>query len=136
MLSKKSGKRTIADFLTGYGITAKQYIDRYLAYSELFVGAWYPFLESSMDSTYWMGSQYYRPDLKKGIVIVQRREKSPYAAIDAKFRGLKADATYRITEEKTQKSQLLSGAELMKGFRITIEDTPGSAIYLYNEVSP
>ena len=117
-------------------VTAKEYIDRYLSYRELFVGAWYPFLESSMEGNCWMGAQYYRSDLKKGIIIVHRRENSPYAALDVKFHGLKADATYRITEEKSQNSQRFSGAELMKGFRVAIEDTPGSAIYLYMEVSP
>jgi alpha-galactosidase len=117
-------------------VTAKEYIDRYLAYRELFVGAWYPFLESSMESDCWMGAQYHRPDMRQGIIIVQRRENSPYAAFDAKFHGLQAGAKYRITEEKTQKSQLLTGAELMKGFRITIENRPGSAVYLYSEVTP
>ena len=116
--------------------TAKGYIDRYLAYRELFVGAWYPFLESSLERDCWMGSQYYRHDLKKGIIIVQRRENSPYAALDVKFHGLMPDAKYRITDENSQKSQILTGTQLMKGFRVTIESTPGSAIYLYNEISP
>ena len=114
--------------------TAKKMMDRYLAYRDLFIGAWYPLLISTKDDRVWMGSKYYRKDEEKGIVIVQRRKSSPYAAIDVKLRGLDADAKYRVIDEKNSQSQDFSGTELMeKGFRILIEDTPGSAVYLYEK---
>ena len=116
---------------------AKQMMDRYHAVKELFIGAWYPLLLSTKDDNVWMGSQYYRKDLEKGIVIVQRRKNSLYASLDAKLRGLNAQANYRVTNEKTRESQVLSGTELMeKGFRILIDEAPGSAIYLYEKVVP
>ena len=116
---------------------AKQMMDRYHAVKELFIGAWYPLLLSTKDDNVWMGSQYYRKDLEKGIVIVQRRKNSLYASLDAKLRGLNAQANYRVTNEKTRESQVFSGTELMeKGFRILIDEAPGSAIYLYEKVVP
>ena len=63
---------------------ANALVERFLRVRELLVGAWYPLLPPTIDRTLWAGSEYYRPDLKRGLFLVFRREDSPYAMAELK----------------------------------------------------
>ena len=60
---------------------AKQLLDTYRQVRHLLVGAWYPLAPYARDGKHWMASQYHRPDLGEGLVLVV----PPLAAAERSF---------------------------------------------------
>lgn len=109
----------------------KKLLDRYQQVRHLLVGAWYPLLPYSRDPRAWIGSQYHRPDLDAGLILVFRHAESPYRTVDAGLRGLKPDATYEVTSDTTGEKLTATGAELAKHFPLTLPDRHRSDLLVY-----
>jgi alpha-galactosidase len=109
----------------------KWLLEKYRAVRHLLVGAWYPLLPYSRDPAAWMASQYHRPDLDEGLIVVLRHPKSPYRSVRVSLHGLTADATYELSFEITGQKRRVSGAELMRAFELTIPERHRSEMIVY-----
>lgn len=112
----------------------KKLLDRYRELRPLLVGAFYPLLPYSRGKADWIGSQYHREDLNQGMVLVFRRENSPFRTLDARLYGLEATATYELARESTGEKVRATGAELMKAFPLTIPERHRSEVIVYRKV--
>ncbi|MBI2844438.1 MAG: hypothetical protein HYX78_13670, partial [Armatimonadetes bacterium] len=110
---------------------AKKLVNRYREVRHLVIGAWYPLLLDHRDLTSWSASQYHRPDLNEGMILVFRREESPIKTIQAQLHGLDANATYELTSDNTAEKTRAKGSELMKGFEITLPERHMSDLIQY-----
>jgi alpha-galactosidase len=113
----------------------KKLLDRYLQVRHLLTGAWYPLLPYSRDLDRWIASQYHRPDLDEGIVLVFRRPESPYTAIEVSLRGLDPEATYELSYSSSGAKRRLKGAALMRDFQITVPEKHKSDLIVYRKVA-
>ena len=100
-------------------IRAKKLMDKYLKYRHLLTASWYPLLPYSRSRTDWIGSEYYRPDLDEGIILVFRRENSKYITFNAKLHALIPENTYQLKWDMTKNIHTYTGKELMNGIEIS-----------------
>jgi len=101
----------------------------------LYLGDYYPLLPINLDERHWCGWQFDRAELGRGLAMLLRRSKSPYAAVDVSLRGLQADAMYEVTFSPTYKSgptKQMTGRQLAR-LRVTIEKAPGSMLVTYRK---
>ena len=110
---------------------AKELTKTYQNVRHLLRGDWYPLTGYSRDAAKWIGSQYHRPDLDEGMVLIFRRERSPYVSMQVKLRGLEEKAAYSLTAQSAGWTKRASGADLMKGFEITLDEAPSSELIVY-----
>jgi alpha-galactosidase len=110
---------------------AAERISQFKALRHLAVGDFYPLMDHSVDPMHWTGHQFHRDDLGEGIVLLFRRERSPYLAVQIRLRGLDPDATYELTNADTNERRTLSGGELSEPMRIEIDEPSGSVLMLY-----
>lgn len=100
-----------------------------------FYGDFYPLVSFSLADDTWAAWQFNRPDLGEGMVLALRRQKSPFTNMDARLRGLDADADYEIESKDTGEAIRLSGRELAEeGLPIEIDEKPGSALFVYRKL--
>jgi hypothetical protein len=138
----------------------KELLNRYRELRHLLVGAWYPILPYPRDhakiadpnadmwlwsgedfqryrngQVEWLGSQYHRPDLNEGMILVFRRADSPYKTVQVSLRGLDPEKTYELSFDSTKKKIKAKGSDLMKSFEITIPERHKSDLIHYRETA-
>ena len=113
---------------------AKALVERYRAVRHLLVGAWYPLLPYSRDPKEWIASQYHRPDLDEGMILVFRRADSPYRTAEVSLHGLDAEATYELYFDSTGKTEKRTGAVLTGQFTLTLPEKHSSDLITYRKV--
>jgi alpha-galactosidase len=113
----------------------KQLLGRYLEVRHLLVGAWYPLLPYSRDSSQWTAVQYHRPDLGEGLVLAFRRPASPYNSAQVSFHGLEPGATYELCSDNTGQKVRARGQELMTEWVLTLAKPRSSDLIHYRRVS-
>lgn len=90
---------------------------------------------SSLERTAWFGYQMHRADLGEGMVMLLRRQESPYDTARLTLRGLKPEAEYEFEDADTGRTQCMRGADLLeKGLEAAIAERPGSSLYFYREI--
>lgn len=99
-----------------------------------FLGDYYPLLEINADETCWYGSQFDRPDLNEGIVLLFQRAKSPYPTAEVKLHNLNPEADYELIFEDTGEKKIDTGKNL-SCLSIEIASVPGSILLRYRAVS-
>ena len=114
---------------------ANAILAKYNALAPRLIGAWYPLLPYSRDTTVWMASQYHRPDLEQGIVLAFRHANSAEPTRIFKLYGLTSTATYQIYFNSTGQTITRTGAQLMEeGLSITISATTKSELIEYQKL--
>ena len=93
-------------------------------------GDFYPLFPHSDSEEVWSGYQFHRPDLKAGVAIVFRREKSKDAKMTVLLRALDPKRRYAVSFEDTPEKMRLPGAAL-SALPVEILNAPGSAIVYY-----
>ncbi len=106
-------------------------IREFKALRHLTVGDFYPLLPYTLEADQWIGYQFHREDLDEGLMLVFRREKSPYAAVDVALRGLTPKRLYELTFADGGPPRRATGEELARSLRITIDRSPGSSLIRY-----
>jgi alpha-galactosidase len=112
----------------------KKLADRYRSVRHLLIGDWYGLTPSGHDLTKWYASQYHRPDLNEGMLIVCRRPESPDSTMTLKLRGLDPKANYELSYDSSGKKTQMTGAALMKGLEVTIPQKRGSDLIQYRRL--
>ncbi len=112
----------------------KALLDRYRELRPLLTGAFYPALPCTRQATHWIASQYHRADLDAGLILAFRHAQSPYRTADLTLRGLTPDAEYELRFENTGEKRRAKGADLLKGFALTVTEPHGSEMVEYRRV--
>ena len=100
--------------------------------ADCYLGDYYPLTPYSLENTAWLGWQFDRPDLDKGLVQVFRRSESIYKAADLRLFGLDPEASYRVTNLDSTEAEVMTGRQLMdRGFPVVVNDQPGAALITY-----
>ncbi len=106
--------------------------DDWRAVADLMLGDYYPLTDWSIDKDKWIGFQFDRPDLGKGMLQLFRRQESKDESILIKLHGLDPKAVYSLTDRCSDFKAKLTGRELMEGgLPITITKSPGDALIVY-----
>lgn len=111
----------------------KKMLDLYLETRHLLIGAWYPLLPYSRDPMAWMASQYHRPDLQQGIILVFRHTESPYRTVEISLHDLDPKAKYSLIYTSSGEKISINGASLMTSFIITLNDRCSSELIIYSK---
>jgi len=100
-----------------------------------YLGDYYPLTPYSLEDTSWMGWQFDRPELGKGMVQVFRRSESVYKAADLRLCGLNPDARYRVRNLDSTETDVIAGRELMDtGVPVALNNRPGAVVITYEKV--
>ena len=90
-----------------------------------------PLMDHSVDPMHWTGYQFHRDDLGEGMVLLFRRARSPYPAVQIRLRDLCPEETYELTFVDMGDRRTLAGPEVHKPIRIEIDESPGSVLMTY-----
>jgi alpha-galactosidase len=134
-------------FLTGFGMiipggwkkTAESVAAVRKGYAEcrriapLILGDYFPLTPHSLDTTSWIAWQFHRADIGEGVVQVFRRPDAPTETISVKLQGLVPEQHYQI-ENLDGGTEVLPGAELMRGHVITLHEKPAAAVLIVKAV--
>ncbi|MFO1499569.1 MAG: GH36 C-terminal domain-containing protein [Verrucomicrobiota bacterium] len=84
------------------------------------------------ESDAWIGWQFDRREVGKGVVQAFRRPQSAYETARFKLRGLEPQSTYTLTNLDLPGTIEMSGNELSEnGLPVAITNQPGAAVILY-----
>lgn len=115
----------------------RRLIEQFRQVAECYLGDYYPLTPYSLDNTAWMGWQFDRPDLGKGLVQVFRRSASIYKAADLRLCGLDPEAGYRVTNLDSTECIVVTGRDLMdRGYSVVLDDRPAAALLQYERTKP
>jgi len=113
---------------------ARKLIDEFYRARPLFYGDYYPLTPHSVEDDVWIAYQFHRSDMKQGMVIAFRRHQCKDETLCLRLRGLKNDANYEVGFEDAGTKETISGEELASGIDVTINETPGSLLIMYQQV--
>ena len=98
------------------------------------LGDFYPLFPHSDSEEAWFGYQFHRPDLKAGVAVVFRREKSKDTKMAVPLRAVDPKRTYDVSFEDTPEKSTVPGTALST-LPVEIPSAPGSAIVFYHAQS-
>ena len=114
---------------------ARQLTERYHRVRHLLIGAWYPLLPYARDGRSWMASQYHRPDLDEGCVLVFTPLEVSDRTVEIKLHGLDPTATYELHYELGGQKRKQDGNALMNGFRATVPAQKKTELIFYRKTT-
>ncbi len=100
-----------------------------------YYGDYYPLTvkEDLLKDDKWLAYQLNRPGQGDGIIMAFRRKNSTDISLTVKLRGIDPKMSYELTDEDTHLKITKNGEELIKGFTLTLNNTPGSLLIRYNQ---
>jgi alpha-galactosidase len=96
-----------------------------------YLGDFYPLKECTLSPADWSAYQMHREDLSAGLVMIFRREDSPFTAGEFKLRAVDEEAMYEVEDADTGKVETFSGKALQAGLTITLEEKRTSRLMFY-----
>ena len=99
---------------------AQELVDAYHGVGPLLVGGWYPLLPYCRDGSQWNASQYHRPDLGQGMILVFPPLEGAHESIGLALHGLDPPADYQLTFHLSGREVKATGAQLMNQLVVTI----------------
>ena len=114
---------------------ARRLTEAYREARPLLVGAWYPLRPYCRDGSQWLASQFHRPDLDRGLILVIPPLKNTTPAVDLGLHGLDAQATYELHCRIADKKVAAKGGELMRHFRAVVPSGDGGERILYRKLA-
>ncbi len=112
--------------------TIRELMAEALAMRKYFYGDYYPLLVFSLAADAWAASQYDRPDLAEGMVVVFRRHESPFSAVQVKLKALDLEAEFHLYSWDDHRTWRMSGRTLMNdGLSIVIKEKSGAVLFVH-----
>lgn len=111
----------------------RKHLDRYLRVRPIYTGDFYPLTPHTLENNQWIAWQFYRADLKSGIVQVFRRPDVASETLTVKLRGLDPQQRYEI-ENVDGGMEVRTGAELLHGLDITLREKPAAAVFVLKAI--
>ena len=112
---------------------ARYLLSEYKKVRPYFFGDYYPLTDYSTSFKQWLGYQFYRQDLKEGMVLLFRRPQCKEFSKTIQLHGLDDKTRYELTFEDCGASMIKSGKELKQGLNVNILDCPGSLLITFQE---
>lgn len=109
----------------------KKYLHEYLRVRPFMSEDFYPLTQISDRTDIWCASQFHRPKENDGILIIFRRENSPYETAEFNLYDIDESAVYTL-EDADADTEVVSGKELAN-FKVTLENKYSSKIYFYKK---
>jgi alpha-galactosidase len=113
----------------------RQIVEEYRRVQPFFLGDFYPLSPYSRDDNTGVAWQWHRPDLKAGVVLVFRRDKCPFSAVQPFLQALDPKANYEVEIRHGLTSdpvQHMTGADLAR-IQVPVPNQPGSALVFYQQ---
>jgi alpha-galactosidase len=110
---------------------AQQWIGEFRALRHLAVGDFYPLLPHTNSEGEWLASQYDRPDLGEGMLVIFRRRHCAEDSVLLRPRAIEPGATYVLEYQSTRATAERSGRELALGLTITLDHAPAHEVVRY-----
>jgi len=111
---------------------ARRTLEQFVSIRDFYLGDYYPLTSYSQSQDQWMAYQLDRPDKNQGLVVVLRRQNSPFESARFPLQSLNTAANYTVTNLDTGKVIQETGRGLMeKGLPIEFASRPGSALLVY-----
>ena len=86
--------------------------------------------EVSLSPKVWSSSEYYRPDIGRGVVFVFRRPEADYLSASIRLQGLEPGASYTIQDFDSKRSWSETGNTLMqRGIRVELPEPRSSRLF-------
>jgi alpha-galactosidase len=118
-----------------YGLM-RRLCEQFRQVADCYLGDYYPLTPYSLENTSWLGWQFDRPDLGKGMVQVFRRSESIYKAVDLRLCGLDPEARYKVRNLDAPEADVFTGRQLLDiGLPVVLNDRPGAVMIKYEQVS-
>ncbi len=112
---------------------ARQLADLYREVRHFLNGDWYPLTPYNRGLDAWLGSQYHRPDLDAGMLLVFRRAMCRTNTLTVALGGLDAKAAYVLTDRETEVVTEKPGEELLSAYAISLANAPSSTLITYRK---
>ena len=99
-------------------------------------GDYYPLMFKTAGSDEWCAYQYHRETTNDGMVLIFKRDDSPFVTVELSFKDstIDTDASYQVTEYaesyKPTKKIKIKGKDLLS-YMVTIKDKPASLLIEY-----
>lgn len=113
----------------------RKYTEEYLRVRPYLTEDIYPLTHPSTAPDVWCATQYDRPEKGDGLLTVIRRENAPYETATFALRGIRAEATYRITDADGGSFTLLGRDLLADGLTLALPEKRKAKIYFYEAIS-
>lgn len=127
-------------YMPGFGMVAAPLAIAKKAYDEFRVvaphmieGDYYTLTPYSRATDQWIAWQFYAPETGGGVIQAFRRSKTPSETLIVKLRGLDGNTTYEV-ENLDGGKETWTGAELMRGYSITLREKPAAAVLVLKAV--
>jgi alpha-galactosidase len=116
-------------------LSMQKLISDYKSLRPYFYGDFYPLTETKnfTGNNVWLAYQLNRPEQNDGIILVFRREESTDTFIRVKLRGIDVKENYELIDEDSQTKMTVSGEELLKGYKLTLDEKPSSLLIRYRK---
>lgn len=112
----------------------KKMLNEYLCVRPYMSEDFYSLTQVSDRRDVWCASQFNRPCENDGILLLFRREKSPYENATFFLNGIDQTKDYIFTDADSDEEFTLSGAFLLEnGLNISIKDKRSSKLYFYRK---
>lgn len=114
----------------------KRIMDQWKEFAPNYYGDYYPLTPYSLKDTEWIGWQFDRPEVGKGMIQAFRRPNSVYVAAQLPLAALDANARYAITNMDDPGNKMeFSGKELFEtGLPVTMSEKPASVVFTYEKL--
>ncbi len=95
----------------------------------------YPLTSETTDKQSWAAIQYDDPQRGKGVLLIFRREKSPYNSAVFELGNIEVDCNYKFTDADDGSSEIFCGKELIEsGYKAVIEKKCTAKIYFIDKI--
>jgi len=120
---------------------AKQLTAKYFEVKHLLIGDWYPLTnygdkgwEKDAKDGGWLGSQYNRPEIGEGLILVYKRSQNSPNTLMIRPINLEPKRRYLLKFDTTSEERNFTGAEFMNGITIKLDNAPSSEMIIYKKI--
>ncbi len=111
---------------------AKRQVRLYKRVRPMLSGDFYPLTECTLDKP-WLAYQFHRTDLNRGFALIFKRKPSAGDVFLFAPKALEPRARYAIDCQASGLKAVYTGAELVKGIRLTLAKTPAAELVIYEK---
>ena len=117
-------------------VASRATLDEFIEVRPYTHGDFYALAPYSLEHDRWTAFQWNRPDLKSGVLILLRRDTSPYASLQVDLHAIDPNAQYDVEIRRglgKEPARRMAGKDLAH-LDVTILDEPGSALVFYKQL--
>jgi alpha-galactosidase len=113
----------------------QKYFQVFKRFRPYYYGDYYPLTntENMTKDTVWLAYQLNRPDKGDGIIMAFRRKNCQEESIIVKPKGVDSKENYLLMNEDSQTKIEVTGEELLNGYKLILNDKPGSLLISYKK---